>query len=80
MTPDDTQRLFASLERLENGQERLARGMYGDPENGVPGVVREVAGLKESRDQVNRKIVWLSGVASGSGAFIALAIKKLFHE
>jgi hypothetical protein len=80
MNPEDSQRLFEVLDRLENGQARLTRGLYGDPENGVPGIVREVATLKEGAATVNRKIAWVSGMAAGVGAFVPLAIKKIFQD
>lgn len=77
MNPDESKRLFDTLERLENGQVRLMRGMYGDPENGADGIVRVVAKHEKQLKGIDRRLLTWGGIVTGA-SFVLVNAKKFF--
>lgn len=66
MTPDEKDKLICSVERIE-------RGLYGDPENGVRGVIDRVAHIERWITKQSLRIAFLTGIFITIGFLIKTA-------
>ena len=73
LSQDEKNRIFMTLDAQTKILERLERGMYGDKENGVKGVLKDVAEIKKWIAASKVKIAFISGIGATVGFFSAKA-------
>ena len=73
LTIHEKERLFSTLDSQSLTLEELKRGMYGDDKNKVPGVLKDVADIKDWISNSKKKITFISGFAAGIGFLLAKA-------
>jgi|LakMenE18May11ns_1017448.scaffolds.fasta_scaffold9941827_6 hypothetical protein len=64
LTVEEKDRLFRKLDHIENRVEKVERGMYGDTDNGFPGVIKDMGELKKFKSSLTKVGTSISAVVS----------------
>lgn len=70
---DEKNRLFMTMDSIH-------RGIYGDEQNGHPGLLHEVNELKKWRDSINYRIAYMTGGFAIVCFLIEMAIQIYSHH
>lgn len=71
LNDDEKNRLFMTLDAQTRQLERLERGVYGDKENGVKGMIARIEHIESWITKSKQKIAYISGAC----AVIAIGLK-----
>lgn len=74
LTPDDKNRLFMTLDAQTRQLDKLTRGIFGDKDLKIDGLIRDVDDIKKWRAGLKLKIAFISGAFASAWE----AIKLLF--
>ena len=75
LTADDKEKLFNKLDHIETRIEKVERGMYGDPDNGYTGVIKDMGEIKRFKATMTKVGAGLSTVISVVISAIAAIFK-----
>ena len=70
LTTEDKDKLFSKLDHIETRIEKVERGMYGDPDNGYNGVIKDMGEIKRFKATMTK-------VGAGLSTFISIAISTI---
>lgn len=62
MTPADDER----LDKIEKSMERIERGLFGEAENGTPGLVRRVGVVEGKQKHYDSRLTTWGGIVIGA--------------
>lgn len=80
LTEDEKKRLFESLARLEENQQRTNQALFGDEQIGLQGVVLDVKSLKMWRNEVVVRTSYISGVVAFLATTLTLFGKFIVYK
>lgn len=72
---EEKERLFSKLDHIENRVEKVERGMYGDPDNGYSGVIKDMGDIKKFKSNLTKVGAGLSTVISVAVSALAAMFK-----
>lgn len=75
LTADEKKRIFMTLDAQTAMIEKTNRGMYGDVENGVKGLIARVTSIEDWNNKAKLKIAFIAG----AGATIAWLFNKAWE-
>lgn len=70
--------LKAQLDRIEKSTGRTERAVFGEEESGLPGLVNDMATMKEFREKQNLRSAWIAGAVASAVVAAKAIYAKLF--
>lgn len=75
LTANEKKRIFMTLDAQTAMIEKTNRGMYGDPDNGVSGLITRVASIEDWVNKSKLKIAFIAG----AGATLTWLLNKAWE-
>jgi len=73
LTTQDKHQLFNKLDSIEHRISKVERGLYGDPDNALPGVINDMKDIKKFKGTMTKVGGTVSTIVTlALNAFIAL--------
>ena len=67
LSPEEKERLFLQLDHIENRVSKVERGLYGDKDSALPGVISDMQEIKKFKSTVTK-------IGAGVSTLMTIAI------